>query len=74
MEMLIVVVIIGILAAAILPRLTGAQAATRDVARQKGLNDIASALEMYTTSVGSYPDTPDNGSANGLSGALVHDK
>ena len=73
-EMLIVVVIIGILAAAILPRLTGAQAATRDVARQKGLNDIASALEMYTTSVGSYPDTPGNGSADGLSGALVHDK
>ena len=73
-EMLIVVVIIGILAAAILPRLTGAQAATRDVARQKGLNDIASALEMYTTSVGSYPDTSTKGSADGLSGALVADK
>lgn len=73
-EMLIVVVIIGILAAAILPRLTGAQAATRDVARQKGLNNIASALEMYTTSVGSYPDTPTNGSADGLKAALVDDK
>ena len=73
-EMLIVVVIIGILAAAILPRLTGAQAATRDVARQKGLNDIASALEMYTTSVGSYPDTPTNGSADGLKTTLVDDK
>ena len=73
-EMLIVVVIIGILAAAILPRLTGAQAATRDVARQKGLNDIASALEMYATSVGSYPDTSAKGSADGLSGALVADK
>ena len=73
-EMLIVVVIIGILAAAILPRLTGAQAATRDVARQKGLNDIASALEMYTTSVGSYPDTPEKGSADGLKTSLVDDK
>ena len=73
-EMLIVVVIIGILAAAILPRLTGAQAATRDVARQKGLNDIASALEMYTTSVGSYPDTPGEGSADGLKAKLVEDK
>lgn len=73
-EMLIVVVIIGILAAAILPRLTGAQAATRDVARQKGLNDIASALEMYTTSVGSYPDTPTKGSADGLKATLVDDK
>ena len=73
-EMLIVVVIIGILAAAILPRLTGAQAATRDVARQKGLNDIATALEMYTTSVGSYPDTPAKGSADGLKATLVDDK
>lgn len=73
-EMLIVVVIIGILAAAILPRLTGAQAATRDVARQKGLNDIASALEMYTTSVGAYPATPNKGSADGLKAALVDDK
>ena len=73
-EMLIVVVIIGILAAAILPRLTGAQAATRDVARQKGLNDIASALEMYTTSVGSYPETPGEGSADGLKAKLVEDK
>ena len=73
-EMLIVVVIIGILSAAILPRLTGAQAATRDVARQKGLNDIASALEMYTTSVGAYPETPTKGSADGLKSALVDDK
>lgn len=39
-EMLIVVVIIGILAAAILPRLSGAQGATRDLARQTGLNNI----------------------------------
>ena len=55
-EMLIVVVIIGILAAAILPRLTGAQAATRDVARQKGLTDISTALEMVAVADGKYPD------------------
>lgn len=54
-EMLIVVVIIGILAAAILPRLQGAQGATRDVAREKGLSDISSAIEMYATALGSYP-------------------
>lgn len=54
-EMLIVVVIIGILASAILPRLTGAQAATRDVARQKGLTDISTALEMIAATNGSYP-------------------
>ena len=54
-EMLIVVVIIGILAAAILPRLQGAQGATRDVAREKGLSDISSAIEMYSTAIGSLP-------------------
>ena len=54
-EMLIVVVIIGILAAAILPRLTGAQAATRDTARKTSLNQIAQGLELYNTSRGSYP-------------------
>ena len=54
-EMLIVVVIIGILAAAILPRLTGAQASTRDTARKTALNQIAQGLELYNTSKGSYP-------------------
>lgn len=55
-EMLIVVVIIGILAAAILPRLTGAQAATRDTARKTSLNQIAQGLELYNTARGSYPE------------------
>lgn len=55
-EMLIVVVIIGILAAAILPRLTGAQAATRDTARKTALNQIAQGLELYNTSKGAYPE------------------
>ena len=68
-EMLIVVVIIGILAAAILPRLTGAQAATRDVARQKGLTDISTALEMVAAADGSYP-TP-GASAASLKDPLV---
>ena len=54
-EMLIVVVIIGILAAAILPRLQGAQAATRDTARRTALNQIAQGLELYNTSKGTYP-------------------
>ena len=54
-EMLIVVVIIGILASAILPKLQGAQAATRDTARKTSLNQIAQGLELYNTSKGSYP-------------------
>lgn len=57
MEMLIVVVIIGILAAAILPRLQGAQAATRDTARRTALNQIAQGLELYNTSNGTYPSS-----------------
>ena len=71
-EMLIVVVIIGILAAAILPRLQGAQAATRDVARQKGLTDISTALEMVTAADGKYP-TP-GASAATLKQSLVEER
>ena len=71
-EMLIVVVIIGILAAAILPRLTGAQAATRDVARQKGLTDISTALEMVAAADGKYPDP--GTSATGLKTSLVEQR
>ena len=67
--MLIVVVIIGILAAALLPRLMGAQAATRDAARQKSLNDIVAGIEMYSAALGQYPGT--GTSAASLSGALV---
>lgn len=54
-EMLIVVVIIGILAAAILPRLQGAQAATRDTARVKYLQDISAGVESYAAVKGEYP-------------------
>ncbi|MBB1557671.1 MAG: type II secretion system protein [candidate division SR1 bacterium] len=65
-EMLIVVVIIGILAAAILPRLQGAQAATRDAAREKGLVDIANGLEMYQAAKGNYLEQPTDGDASKL--------
>ena len=75
-EMLIVVVIIGILAAAILPRLTGAQAATRDTARKTALNQIAQGLELYNASKGGYPEviTPSGISTESLwTGWLVPD-
>ncbi len=72
-EMLIVVVIIGILAAAILPRLSGAQAATRDAAREKGLSDIINGVEMYMAAKGEYPSmtATNNASASGLNATLV---
>lgn len=46
-EMLIVIVIIGILAAALIPRLTGIQGRARDTSRQGHLNQINSALQLY---------------------------
>ena len=70
-EMLIVVVIIGILAAAILPRLSGAQAATRDAAREKGLSDIINGVEMYMAAKGEYPATGNTYSAKALEDSLV---
>ena len=54
-EMLIVVLIIGILSAAILPRLTGYMARTRDLKRQTDLRNVAAAIEMYKGVHGSYP-------------------
>lgn len=55
-EMLIVVVIIGILAAALIPRLTGAQSKARDAARKWNLNQISTALTQYFNDKGVYID------------------
>lgn len=45
--MLIVIVIIGILAAALIPRLTGAQAKARNTARKADLSQINTAIMAY---------------------------
>ena len=54
-EMLIVVLIIGILSAAILPKLTGYMARTRDLKRQADLRNVAAAIEMYRADKGELP-------------------
>ena len=72
-EMLIVVVIIGILAAAILPRLQGVQAAARDTARETALRDVAMALEMYAGATGKYPELSGK-NVSLLSGTLVSER
>ena len=54
-EMLIVIIIIGILMAALLPRLKGAQERARDTARKANLSQISTALEMYFNDIGKYP-------------------
>ena len=58
-EMLIVVVIIGILSAAILPKLTGYMARTRDLQRHMDLRNIATAIELYQSNKGKLPEIYD---------------
>ena len=54
-EMLIVVLIIGILSAAVLPKLTGYMARTRDLKRKADLRNVAAAIEMYRANKGELP-------------------
>lgn len=54
-EMLIVVVIIGILASALIPRLTWAQERARDTARKWNLNQLQAALNTYFSDNGMFP-------------------
>lgn len=55
--MLIVIVIIGILAAAIIPRLNSARGRANDVARKADLNQVATALITYQLDEGWFPTT-----------------
>lgn len=68
-EMLIVIVIIGILAAAIFPKLSNARGRANDVARKAGLSQIAAALVAYQIDKGSFP--PNAGSLSSISGDLL---
>ena len=45
-ELLIVIVIIGILAVALIPKLVGSQASARDAARQAGVQQTVTAVNM----------------------------
>lgn len=54
-EMLIVVVIIGILASALFPKITGYMERTRDLKRQTDLHTIAAAIEIHQSIYGEYP-------------------
>ena len=49
----------GILSAAILPRLTGYMARTRDLKRQADLRNIATAIELYKSNKGKLPEIYD---------------
>lgn len=56
MEMLIVIVIIGILAAAILPKITGHLARTRDLQRHMDLNALSTAIIQYKSDKWTLPN------------------
>jgi len=55
-EMLIVIVIIGILIAALLPRLQGAQSMARDTSRKTALSQLQSAIVAYQSLNGRWPE------------------
>ncbi|MDP2670785.1 MAG: prepilin-type N-terminal cleavage/methylation domain-containing protein [bacterium] len=54
-EVLIVIIIIGILIAALLPRLTGTQGKARDAARGAAVNTLATAASAYFADLGTVP-------------------
>lgn len=56
--MLIVIVIIGILAAALIPRLGSARGRANDVARKADLAQVATALVAYQIDHGRFPECP----------------
>lgn len=53
--MLIVIVIIGILAAALIPRISGMQGRARNTARVADLQQVWTALSLYNADNGGYP-------------------
>jgi len=55
-ELLIVIAIIGVLAAALYPTIRGALASGRDGAREGDINNIITGLEVYNSTYGTYPD------------------
>jgi prepilin-type N-terminal cleavage/methylation domain-containing protein len=56
-ELLIVIVVIGILAALVLNTFSGVQRRARDTERQTDINSLATQLEVYYNDNGKYPTT-----------------
>jgi prepilin-type N-terminal cleavage/methylation domain-containing protein len=56
-ELLIVITIIGILAVALVPRISQGPARARDVQRKADLQQVATAMELYYADHGEYPNS-----------------
>ena len=69
--MLIVIVIIGILAAALIPRLASARGRANDTARKADLRQAGSAIVSYQIDRGIYPTVPATVALSDISGALL---
>ena len=81
-EMLIVIVIIGILAAALIPRLSSARSRANDTARKADLRQVATLLSTAIMDTRAYPATSRAISTGpilaaltgvGMNGSLPHD-
>ena len=70
-EMLIVIVIIGILIAALLPRMSAAQGRARDVARKTALSQIQSAIVTYQGDKWKWPDCNSSTECNANNGVDI---
>jgi general secretion pathway protein G len=60
-EIMLVVIILGVLAAMVVPRLTGrSDEARRSVAKTDIESNLALAIDLYEVDMGSYPDSLDD--------------
>ncbi len=56
-ELLIVITIIGILAIALVPRISSGPSRARDIQRKADLQNLATAVELYYADHGEYPNS-----------------
>jgi len=76
-ELLIVIAIIGVLAALLMSNFIGVRQRARDAQRKSDLKQVQSALELYRSDIGSYPTTinfPACGSSLPTSGTTIYMK
>lgn len=70
-ELLVVIVVIGILAAITVTTYNGIQGRARDTSRMVDIGSIAEHIELYKVQTGSYPVTTTNVTTDGSSGATT---
>jgi prepilin-type N-terminal cleavage/methylation domain-containing protein len=70
-ELLIVIVVIGILAALVITTYTGIQAKGRNANRQSDVNSVQTHLEAYFAQNGNYPSLTDMNNSAWVSGNLT---